>query len=445
MLLLVVLIWQPVWQQGLFMDGLIYSTIANNWHLGMGSWEEPHFSTFIYPTFPEHPPLMPFMLKLLFDVLGNSFWVEKLFSFLSVIPTVLGITLLAKHFKLSWSTIGLALFFYITTSSISWGLQSNMLENWLSPFCLFSVLFFLKFTQTNKWQTLVLSSLFLILACLTKGPVALFPLAVFAAQTLSVRFVSFGKSLKQGLLFVGVFIFLFSTLLLIPSVRNNLINYWNAQVVSALSGAREVTGHWVVPMALLKEQILAIAFALISAITAFAKKRKPIFSSHSIFYLLMGLLASLPLIISPKQHSFYIIPSIPFYALAFATFVIENFSWGTPQWLNKVAIGFSIVSGSLLFLPIFVSKPYFRDSSLFKDLTSIQEKLPNETVYFVKREGVLPWSVIGYLKRFNNMDCTLEASQATYGIVYAKHPVPEGWSTLDLPLNELRVIEKLPK
>ncbi|MDR1182885.1 MAG: hypothetical protein LBL13_13005, partial [Bacteroidales bacterium] len=42
---------------GMFMDGLIYSTIAKNMANGLCSFWEPHFTTTCHANFYEHPPL----------------------------------------------------------------------------------------------------------------------------------------------------------------------------------------------------------------------------------------------------------------------------------------------------------------------------------------------------------------------------------------------------
>ena len=48
---------QDIFSNGMFLDGLIYSTVSKNLADGIGTFWNPHFSSTFLPDFHEHPPL----------------------------------------------------------------------------------------------------------------------------------------------------------------------------------------------------------------------------------------------------------------------------------------------------------------------------------------------------------------------------------------------------
>ena len=82
--------------QGLFGDGLLYASLARNLAEGKGSMWAPWFSSGYWLDFAsgapyfENPPLMIWLEAVFFRILGDYWWVEKLYSLL----------LLPQHFLL---------------------------------------------------------------------------------------------------------------------------------------------------------------------------------------------------------------------------------------------------------------------------------------------------------------------------------------------------------
>ena len=88
-------------QEGLFMDGLMYSTISHNLANGIGTYWYPSYSETIYPVFNEHPPLGFILQSFFFQVLGDGFYIEKIYSFFTAILTAFFMVKLWKHFAYS--------------------------------------------------------------------------------------------------------------------------------------------------------------------------------------------------------------------------------------------------------------------------------------------------------------------------------------------------------
>ena len=62
--------------RGMFMDGLIYTSVADNMANGIGSFWHPTYTATQFPDFYEHPTLMMWLLSLWFRLCGSS-WVSR--------------------------------------------------------------------------------------------------------------------------------------------------------------------------------------------------------------------------------------------------------------------------------------------------------------------------------------------------------------------------------
>jgi 4-amino-4-deoxy-L-arabinose transferase-like glycosyltransferase len=80
-------------QDGFFMDGLLYTCVAKNQGNGIGSFWFPisdaTWNVAGKTTFHEHPPLVFGIQSIFFEVLGNSMYVERFYSFLTACITAL--------------------------------------------------------------------------------------------------------------------------------------------------------------------------------------------------------------------------------------------------------------------------------------------------------------------------------------------------------------------
>src|SRR6476620_9904104 len=72
--------------QGMFVDGLLYSSISRNLAEGRGTWWLPFFSNtywikgISHDHYFENPPLLFWMQSVFFRILGYYWWVEKLYA-----------------------------------------------------------------------------------------------------------------------------------------------------------------------------------------------------------------------------------------------------------------------------------------------------------------------------------------------------------------------------
>ena len=69
-----------LFREGMFIDGVFYAILSRNLSFGLGSFWEPFFTPTYEPIFHAHPPLFFWLQSALFDLFGDHYWVERLFS-----------------------------------------------------------------------------------------------------------------------------------------------------------------------------------------------------------------------------------------------------------------------------------------------------------------------------------------------------------------------------
>ena len=130
-------------ERGMFLDGTIYATLSRNMAIGEGDMWHPHFSFGGEAGYCEMPTLALWLELFAFRLLGDHFWVEKLYSALIGLATagILAATwklLFRENSKLAtcaWLPVAL----WACLPSWSWMYDNNLLENPLGLFAAASV------------------------------------------------------------------------------------------------------------------------------------------------------------------------------------------------------------------------------------------------------------------------------------------------------------------
>jgi len=343
-------------RQGMFVDGLMYATISNNLAQGIGSFWSPQLSQTVFPAFHEHPPLVFGIESIFFRVLGDASWVERLYSFGVTLLSVLLLHLIWKSLlpaQKAWHKWFIfPLLLWITHEDIVRCYPNNMLECTMGLFVFGSLLLLLQSNNTTGVKanaTIVLAGVFIWMGFLCKGFTALFPLAFFMVAWLSGLYRTWYSACWKTMLLCAVVMLAGLLTLQLPGAQENLSQYMDQQVMAALQGERREniqTSRWHILEVLILRLVPGLVLAgLLMGIFRWKNIswRQPETTKAAIFCMLMGLAGTLPIMISIKQASYYMVAAIPFFLLAIGLYIapgLEQLSTQMPlrKWLYVATI-----------------------------------------------------------------------------------------------------------
>ena len=379
--------------EGIFMDGLLYATVSKNLANGYGSmWmlKYSHYGFAEHATFHEHPPLIFWMQSVYFKLFGNGMWVERFYSFSTAIA---GAWLIVKNWKLIFpqhfkSTGWLPVLLWIIIPVGFWSYQNNMHENTLAIFALASTYFMLKAVhlEQQKWTNLLLAACMIFCAGFAKGIPGLFTIAALFFHWLIFRKQSFIQMVLNSLILVIVPLLILFTILQIPAAKESLSIYFYDRLLGRIDAAHTADSHFFILIRLVQEILPSLVLVGITLLVLkWRKVQLNIQSQHlkwALFFFLIGLSGSIPLMLTLVQKTFYFVGSLPFFGLSFACLLAPSIQ-PLIEKINKLKI-IPINSGNT---------NYF-------DLKSIEKKL-------------------------NSVDFVVHLSSATGGIKYAKDNMSE--------------------
>jgi 4-amino-4-deoxy-L-arabinose transferase-like glycosyltransferase len=356
--------------QGMFGDGLLYSSIARNMAIGKGSIWQPFFSSSywldnVLPIYYENPPLMLWLESLLFRLFGDYWWIEKLYSALIFIINCFLLIKIWQFFeqKKYVKTNGfgyLILVFWLLMPRVLWSNGNNMMDNNLLIFCLLSILFILKAINQNNsirnisqnidnqfvsldsnssfiihHSSLLLSAICIFLGILTKGPVALYPLSIPILFAFFTKEIAIKKAFNYTFILTFLSAFLFIVLLYFNANAKQYFSiYWEQRLLAVIVGSRDdmkLSGwqHLEIVETLFVELLPILGVFLIFYLALKFKKinvsipRKYI--NLGLFFTFLGFSATLPIVVSTKQSGIYLLPGLPMFAIAATFFALPFF------------------------------------------------------------------------------------------------------------------------
>ena len=440
-------------KHGLFFDGIIYGVLSENLANGVGSFWAPFYTKFFSPVFYGHPPLAFNIESISFHIFGNYHWVERLHSLFLAILTAFGIglvwrTALPKFKKYFW----LPLIFWIIIPVVTWSFKSNMLENTVVCFSIFSVYFMHKALKTKELnlQWIFLSALFLLGAFLSKGIATLFPLAAFGCYAL-VNFNFSKKIILSQILLVFCWIFLaYSLITLFPEAKTRLYETISVQLNSTQKSVTKDSRFFIIGK-LFSELLIGLILTIGILIWKFVKE-KSYFAAEkdtlkmSAFWLLIGFSGILPIMLSTKQSGFYIVPAAMFFALGFAAAIVsaihpmieKSFNQGWLKYIGMISLSVITLSLSLM---INNWNTYDRDQGLIEDIQKIGKVV--ELDEMTMQQDIEPkWALAGYFMRYEKISLE-ETNQLTYYVGRKGVDQPKDYKKVDLDLEELILFKKI--
>ena len=408
-------------QEGMFFDGLTYSSISRNLAENSGNildWNLFYTQSIGNP-FHEQPPLAIIIQSFFFKIFGDHLFVERIYSLISAIFSALLIVkiwrLLFKDNKslkeLSWFPVLL----WIITPVVFWSYSNNMLENTMVVFDLIAVYLIQKSLISNRFYYLkiFLSGIMILFAFLCKGPIGLFPIATPLLGFFILKNISFKNAIIQTIIILFSSLFVLSIYFILnQKAFYSFLNYLNEQVFRSIEGKREITveSRFYIIKRLMTELIPAITICSLLFVYSKFKRIKfetdNKFNKLAVFFMAIGISGSFPIIISMKQSGFYLIPSIPFFIISFGIFstpylkyILSKITF--KQRNLKIITFFSILT--LIFAFSFsLSKvgKISRNKNLISDIYKIGSIVPEKTTISICPANFEDWSLHAYLMRY---------------------------------------------
>ncbi|MEO6903536.1 MAG: glycosyltransferase family 39 protein [Bacteroidia bacterium] len=407
-----ILISPTILSDGMFMDGLMYSTIAHNLSSGIGSFWNLHFTSTCLTEFHEHPPLAFKLQSIFITFFGESRYFDKLYSLLTFV--IVGFITLKTWKKLGLKNGWLPLLIWFSIPLVSWAASNNMLENTLTIFTSLSVLLYLKYQNENKYIFIFFAGIMLALGFLTKGFVAFFPWSFPFLLWLLNRKESFLNMILDSMwLFLATIIPLVILILLSPEAKISLQKYLDIQVLNSLKNIKTVDSRLFIINRLFSELGPAIALCVVFLIWGW-RKHFPINTLKSnyntaLLFIMLGLTGVFPIMISMKQSGYYILATFPFFAIGISILIIplieflfDNEFYETKGFLffKRVSYGIFIIG---LILPLYFVNNIGRDETQVKDMYTIIEKIPAGTIINILPNMWEEWGLHGYYARYKSI------------------------------------------
>jgi len=400
-----------LWTEGMFTDGAVYSVIARNLSAGNGSFWHLKFSETVMNPFYGHPPFAFYIESLFYKIFGEGLIVERLYSFLTGITVIIMIFIIGdKFFSTKNKRVPfLSTLLFLMFPLVSWSFSNNMLENTVSVFVLLSFFYLLKSYSGKRYTMLFLSGIFLFGGFMSKGFTALFIWSVPLFYYVIFRKSSLKRMFSDTILFIFFTVLPFFILLYFSeNAKSFFDNYFNEQIIGSLKNVKTVSNRLFIISSLLNEMIIPTVLFIIIYIIAAIKKTKINLKKDTLkivlFFFLISLSGILPIMISLKQRSFYIVPALPFLALSFGFLfneIFEYFQRFIMIFRKRIFVFLSYILLGTAFAMIFLfaGKPG-RDKIDISDVKLIKKIVPEGEILTISKSLYKNWSLYAYMQRY---------------------------------------------
>lgn len=451
-----IIVCQNIFSNGMFLDGLIYSTVSKNLSNGGGAFWHLHFTETLMPDFHEHPPLAFGIQSFFYTLFGESRFVDKFYSVFTVIIAAFVIVKIWQSLKLKHAW--LPLFLWIITPTVFWSSYNNLLENTLTIFTSLSVLFYLKGQEKGSYLLIIVSGLMLTLGFLTKGFVAFFPFTLPFLLWIFLKKSSFGRMVSDTtVIVISSLLPLIILIFLFPAVKINLVKYFEGQVIGSIKSVVTVSSRFDILKRLFSELVFPASSGILILLWGRFRSAGPVFLKENIMksfvFASLGLTGVLPIMISLKQSGFYILTTYPFFAISIAI-LIYPFLDSLLVKINYDSKGFLFfkwISNALflsgLILSISFSDHFSRDKNRIIDLNQVVSNVPRGSIINIRPEMYTDWALHAYLNRFD--DVSLDPDLKTgrdYLLIkneYYSDTLNKNYSIIDLKTTDFKLFKKL--
>ena len=429
--------------RGMFMDGLIYTSIASNMASGIGSFWHPTYTATVFPDFYEHPPLMMWLLSLWFRLFGTGMMAAKAYSVAVLLLTAALMVGVWKHLGFKLGLGWLPLLMLTLIPDVALAAHNNYLESTMTLFVLASVWLVLRGKGVG-WHAL--AGLMLAAAFLTKGPTGLFPLALPALLWLFGERKGFGQA-AAGTLAMAAGLAAPMALLwfCVPDAQEFLRKYFENQVIGGSQTL--VTSRTYIVTTLFSHTAIVLLVAVAAVLFGILRKSapwRPTRDSWRRFGLMfaLALCGTLPMMVSTKQRAFYLLTVFPFVALAVAA-LLEPLVRYYEKQLQRPAM--TIVTVVVLVAAVVTNALYYgkpgRDKVMLADMDLIAPALQEGEIVTITPDLASNNSLHGYYYFYHHV--TLDANAQHRHLIAAEDVADTTYIEVPLQTEEYRLYRLL--
>jgi 4-amino-4-deoxy-L-arabinose transferase-like glycosyltransferase len=435
-------------KDGMFMDAMLYTSVSHNLSEGIGTFWFPQFSYVNMSgltSFHEQPPLGFGIQAVFFKLLGDGMYTERIYTFLMLCLAAWLIAALWKEVyknnldyrKIAW----LPILLWISIPQCYWSYSNNMLENTMTIFVLLSVLLSYKCCKEEKvnYFFLILSGLCIFCASLTKGVPGLFPVVVPLIYWLTCKNISLKRVVIFALILILIPALIYGGLMLYQPARDSLSMYVFKRLLERVHDEPTVSGRFSIIGTLLINILPQIALISIVLIIGKFKKNIPIkpINKLAIFFIVLGLCGTLPLMTTLVQKGFYLVPAFPLFAIGLGILIAPVVSEFISQ-INIKSKGFKIgltlsavfLIGSTVFTITQIGRPG-RNREMLHDVYLIGKTVPKYSIIAIPNDQDMwnDWELQCYLMRYFNISLDPNGLHPYY-LDKVKHhgPTPANYS-----------------
>lgn len=410
---------------GMFMDGVIYSAVGRNLSEGIGSFWFPYFSEahMATATFHEHPPLAFGFMSLFYRLFGTGIHTERIFIAVSFVITAV---LMVKFWRMIWPThykmAWLPVLLWVITPIVFWSFRNNMLENVLGLFILGGTMAAYRAMKADSrhvyWS--IWAAFLVVLGFLVKGFPALFVWATPLALAIPAK-KQIGKAVLHTCIMVAFAGIAGALIYAYEPARESMHIYLFERTANRLADGTN-NASFTILQVLAENLVVPFTLVLITGLIA-AKVNSERLEWPQIvsFLFFMGLAGSVPFVFSSYQYGHYLVPIIPFFALAFASLLRPLIEKTTSKWRRNVVLQITgwVLIGVGIGISIYTGGKDGRDYDQLHDVRVLRDNLDSDTVLLTDGELNSYWSFKAYLERYAHIHLNdrLEGSATTYQLV----------------------------
>ncbi len=429
--------------RGMFMDGLIYTSVAANMAEGVGSFWHPVYTATQFPQFYEHPPLMMWLLSLWMRLFGTSMMAAKGYSVAVLLLTAALTVGVWKQLGFKTSLGWLPLLMLTLIPDVALAAHNNYLESTMTLFVLASVCLVLRGKGVG-WH--LLAGVMLAAAFLTKGPTGLFPLALPALLWLFGTRKGFGQAAVGTLAMVaGLAAPLALLWFCVPDAQEFLHKYFENQVIGGSQVL--VTERTYIVKTLFSHTAVVLVVALAVVLFGILKKSapwRPTRDSWRRFGLMfaLALCGTLPMMVSTKQRAFYLLTVFPFVALAVAA-LLEPLARHAEKQLQRPAM--TVATVAVLLAAVIANALHYgkpgRDKAMLHDMDVMAAEVHDGELVALAPELASNNSLHGYWYFYHRV--TLDANAQHLHLIAADDVADTTYIEVPLPTEEYRLYRLL--